>query len=154
MYHQAVLKIGVAAAIIWPQLAVGGRMPTPRNDSAASSRMFSGDQQRRVDDDRRDEVGQDLAEHDARVRRAERAGGLDELALAQRQHEPAHDARDVGPVGERDQMKMITPRPGWIVPPTQPRTAHAAPMPRPSSRIGIDSTTSIRRESSVSTQPR
>ena len=42
MYHQAVLKIGVAAAIICPQLAVGGRMPTPRNESAASSRMFSG----------------------------------------------------------------------------------------------------------------
>ena len=33
-------------------------------------------------------------------------------------------------------------------------TAQAAPMPRPSSRIGIDSTTSMRRESSVSTQPR
>ena len=42
MYHQAVLKIGVAAAIIWPQLAVGGRTPTPRNDSAASNRMFCG----------------------------------------------------------------------------------------------------------------
>ena len=42
MYHHAVLKIGVAAAIIWPQLAVGGLTPTPRNDSEASSRMFSG----------------------------------------------------------------------------------------------------------------
>ena len=42
MYHHAVLKIGVAAAIIWPQLAVGGRTPTPRNESAASKRMFWG----------------------------------------------------------------------------------------------------------------
>src|SRR6185312_1127796 len=42
MYHHAVLKIGVAEAIIWPQLAVGGRMPTPRNESAASIRMFEG----------------------------------------------------------------------------------------------------------------
>src|ERR1700759_1720044 len=42
MYHQAVLKIGVASAIIWPQLAVGGLMPTPRYESAASSRMLVG----------------------------------------------------------------------------------------------------------------
>ena len=32
----------VAAAIICPQLAVGGRTPTPRNDRAASNRMFRG----------------------------------------------------------------------------------------------------------------
>ena len=30
MYHHAVVKIGVAADTIWPQLAVGGRIPTPR----------------------------------------------------------------------------------------------------------------------------
>ena len=41
-YHQAVLKIGVASAIISPQLACGGLMPTPRYDRAASSRMFCG----------------------------------------------------------------------------------------------------------------
>ena len=35
MYHQAVLNVGDAAAIIWPQLAVGGRTPTPRNESDA-----------------------------------------------------------------------------------------------------------------------
>ena len=32
----------------------------------------------------------------------ERAGGLDELLLAQRQHLAAHDPRDVGPVDDRD----------------------------------------------------
>src|SRR5437764_10733264 len=42
MYHHAVLKIGVASEIIWPQLAVGGRIPTPRYDSPASSRMLVG----------------------------------------------------------------------------------------------------------------
>jgi hypothetical protein len=42
MYHQAVLKIGVAEAIIWPQLAVGGRTPTPRKERAASIRMLWG----------------------------------------------------------------------------------------------------------------
>ncbi len=30
MYHQAVLNTGVASEIIWPQLAVGGRIPTLR----------------------------------------------------------------------------------------------------------------------------
>ena len=50
--------------------------------------------------------------------------------------------------------KMITPMPGWIAPLMQPFTEHAAPMPIPSSRIGIESTTSTVRESSVSTQPR
>ena len=42
MYHQAVSKIDVASASIWPQLAFGGWIPTPRNDSAASNRMFCG----------------------------------------------------------------------------------------------------------------
>ena len=42
MYHQAVSKIAVASAIIAPQLAVGGWTPTPRNESAASNRMFVG----------------------------------------------------------------------------------------------------------------
>ena len=42
MYHQAVSKIGVASASICPQLAVGARTPTPRKESAASSRMFWG----------------------------------------------------------------------------------------------------------------
>ena len=42
MYHHAVSKISVASAIIAPQLALGGWTPTPRNDSAASKRMFGG----------------------------------------------------------------------------------------------------------------
>src|SRR3954471_19473793 len=36
MYHQAVSKMSLASEIIWPQLAFGGWMPTPRKDSAAS----------------------------------------------------------------------------------------------------------------------
>ena len=32
----------VASESMPPQLGVGGRMPTPRNDSAASNRMFVG----------------------------------------------------------------------------------------------------------------
>src|SRR6478736_2155393 len=42
MYHQAESKIGTADAIIWPQLAVGGCTPTPRNDSAASKSTLVG----------------------------------------------------------------------------------------------------------------
>ncbi len=37
-----------------------------------------------------------------RLEAPERASGLDELLLAQRQHLAAHDARDVGPVDDRD----------------------------------------------------
>ena len=61
-----------------------------------------GQDERRVDDDRGHEVGEDLAEDDAPVRRAERARGLDELLLAQRQHLPADDPRHVGERGQRD----------------------------------------------------
>ena len=46
--------------------------------------------------------GQDLAEDDADVARAERAARLDELPLAQREREAAHDPRDVRPREERD----------------------------------------------------
>src|SRR6478752_10393997 len=60
------------------------------------------DQQRRVDDDRRDQVGKDVLEQDARVGGAEREGGLDVLLLADRQDLAADDARHVGPAGERD----------------------------------------------------
>ncbi len=55
-----------------------------------------------------DQVGQDLAEHDPRVGRPERTRGLDELALAQRQHEPADDPRHVGPVGRARSRKITT----------------------------------------------
>ena len=60
------------------------------------------DQDRGVDDDRRGQVGQDLAEDDARVRGAGGAGGLDELLLAQRERLAADDARHVGPARDRD----------------------------------------------------
>ena len=60
------------------------------------------DQQAGVDDQRRREVGEDLAEDDARVGCPQRAGGVDELPLAQREHLAAHDPHDVGPVEQRD----------------------------------------------------
>ena len=42
MNHHAMSKMSVASSIIAPQLAVGGCTPTPRNESAASKRMFVG----------------------------------------------------------------------------------------------------------------
>ena len=60
------------------------------------------DQERRVDDDRRDQVREDLPEHDPQVARTERARGLHELALAQRQRVAAYEPGDVGPGEERD----------------------------------------------------
>src|SRR5919108_3347099 len=60
------------------------------------------DDERRVDDDRRDEVGEDLAEEDRPVAGAARARRLQELLLAQREHLAADDAADVRPVDDDD----------------------------------------------------
>src|SRR5919197_2599495 len=60
------------------------------------------DHERRVDDDRRDEVRQDLAEEDPAVGRASRARRLDELLLAQPQDLTADDPPDVRPVDDDD----------------------------------------------------
>ena len=79
--------------------------------------MFCGISSVAVDDDRRDQVRQDLPEHDALVGRAERPGGLDELLLAQRQHLPSDDAPDVRP-STKAIMKITTPRPGLTIPPS------------------------------------
>ena len=50
---------------------------------------------------------------------------------------------------------ITTGRPGWIRPLKQPLAPEqAAARPRPSSRIGNASTTSVRRESTESIQPR
>ena len=92
-------------------------------------------------------------QQDAGVGRAERARRLHELLLAQREHLAADDARDVGPVDERDDRDDRRGTRAGSRPLTQPRTPQAAPRPRPSSRTGKESTTSIVRESSVSTQP-
>jgi hypothetical protein len=62
------------------------------------------DDERRVDDQRGDEVREDLPVHDPGVGRAHRPRGLDELALAQRQHLAADDAGDVGPAEEPDHV--------------------------------------------------
>ena len=60
------------------------------------------DDQHRVGPHDRHHVGQDVASHDPEVRGALRAGALDELALAQRQHLRAHDARRPRPAGDRE----------------------------------------------------
>src|SRR4051794_12672744 len=58
------------------------------------------DQQGGVDQDRRDQVRQDLLEDDVRPPRADAAGGVDEVALAQRQALTADDPADVRPAEE------------------------------------------------------
>ena len=50
----------------------------------------------------RHHVGQDVAAHDPDVRGPLRARALDELALAQREHLRAHDARRPRPAGDRE----------------------------------------------------
>ena len=60
------------------------------------------DDQHRVGPHDRHHVGQDVASHDPEVRGPLRAGALHELALAQRQHLRAHDARRPRPAGDRE----------------------------------------------------
>jgi len=73
----------------------------------------------------------------------------------QRQHKPTHDPADVRPVGQRDQEDHQT-QPGWTVRPRSPTRQGAMRRIRERrKRIGIDSTTSIKRSrrAAVSTQP-
>src|ERR1700761_1518463 len=69
-----------------------------------------GDEQRRVDQDRRDQVGQQLAEQNVRRAGTHTAGRVDEFALAQGQDLPAHDPAHIGP-GEKadDENKQNDP---------------------------------------------
>ena len=60
--------------------------PRPRNDRPASAATNAGRPSEIDDHDRRDQVGQQLLEQDPPGRHADHLGGLDELALAQRQH--------------------------------------------------------------------
>ena len=61
-----------------------------------------GDGQRGVDEHRRSQVGQQLAEQDPGVAGAQTARGLDELLLAERDDLAADDTTDVGPAEEAD----------------------------------------------------
>ena len=81
---------------------VGGLMPKPRNESAASMRIAVGDRERAVDDDRPERVREDVPEHDPQVARAGGLRRLDVLLLAQREEDAAHDARDPRPEEERE----------------------------------------------------
>src|SRR5262249_19500707 len=58
------------------------------------------DHERRVDDDRSDEVREDLAEEDCPVPGATRPRRFHELLLPDREHLPADDAADVCPAGD------------------------------------------------------
>ena len=60
MNHHAVSKMPVASEIIEPQLAVGGWTPIAEERERGLEQDVRRDQQRRVDDDRRDQVGKDV----------------------------------------------------------------------------------------------
>ncbi len=64
-----------------------------------------------VDDERDDEVREHVDGHDPQPAGAERAGGLDELTLAQRDHLAAHDPGDRAP-GEQDDHDDRDSEPG------------------------------------------
>src|SRR5438874_576783 len=54
------------------------------------------------DDHRRQDVREEVASHDAPRRRTDRPSRLDELALLEREHLTAHEARHADPVHDRD----------------------------------------------------
>ena len=85
-----------------PRSPSGGTTPEAEERERRLEHDRGGDQQRQVDDHRREQVREDVDEHDPQVARAERARRLDVLALADRQRLAAHDAADRGPAEERD----------------------------------------------------
>ena len=90
--HQASSILLRFSSISLPQVGVPTSTPRPRKASAPSAairmpRPVNGDRQHR-----RDQVGQDLAEHHAAGLGAEAAGGEHELPFAQRQRLGPHDA--------------------------------------------------------------
>ncbi len=90
-----------ALASMLPHDAVGGWIPKPRNESADSRDDDVGDLERRLHDDRRDRVGQEMPENDPAVVVAERPRGFGELALAQAQERGSHETRDAAATRDR-----------------------------------------------------
>ena len=120
-YHQAVLKIGVASAIISPQLAVRRVDADAEVGERRLEQDVLRDQKRRVDDDRRDQVRQDLPADDPRSlapsrARPRRTPSRAATGLA------ADDPRDVGPVDDDDRHDHRR----------QPRLDRPAAQPLPS----------------------
>ena len=80
-----------------PNSAWAAGCRTPRNDSVRLDEDRFGDHEGRVHDDRPDAVREHVPHDDPRVRGADRARGVDELALTERQRGAAHHARDRPP---------------------------------------------------------
>ena len=65
--HGAVVIWSRASDSMLPQLGKGGRMPSPRNESAASARMAPPMPSVPMTIERPEHVGQELRQHDAEV---------------------------------------------------------------------------------------
>ena len=85
-----------------PQVGVGGRTPMPRKAQARLGEDRAGDGERAGDDDRRCDVGQDMAEHDPPGSRADATAGHDEIAFTQTQCFRSHQARNARPAEDPD----------------------------------------------------
>ena len=69
--------------------------------------MYDGSSERRVDEDRRPQVRQDLREEDAPLVGAHSDRGFNELAFAQAEDLSAHDAGEVRPAEEAEHEDQI-----------------------------------------------
>ena len=77
-------------------------MPSPRNDSPRGGEDLGADIQTECHHDGREQVGHHVAGEDLPVGAAQRARRLHELALAHREHHPAHQPRVDGEAHDGD----------------------------------------------------
>ena len=131
---------------------MGGRDTHAEEGQRSLEKDVGGDQQGGVDEDRGHQVRQQLFEQDVGAPRAETAGGVNELALPQRQRLPTDDPADVCPVEEaddenqQDEPQRRPDRPN-AVDGTTPARARAK------TSTGKARKTSMARLMTVSTQP-
>ena len=87
-------RLSRPSPIMLPQLGAGGGTPSPRKESAPSTTMVTATPSRKKASSGRATLGRSSRSRMRRMGGAERAGGDDELALAERQGDGARHARE------------------------------------------------------------
>ena len=100
--HQALVILPRPSATIRPQEGVGGGTPAPRKLSDALRHDDDPDIEGEQHHEGVEHIGQDMDEHDPRGRTAVDPRQRHEVALLDRQHLAADDAREAGPEEEAE----------------------------------------------------
>ena len=106
-YHGAWWRNERPVFSIEPQEGVGGWVPSPRNESAASRSMATAAVDRDLDHDGRQGVEQDRPEHEVRGAHPERPGRDDELPLLEREGAGAGETRERGDAHHTDREHRV-----------------------------------------------